>query len=130
MEGGVLSWRVKAVKVCVLIALLFSSGCAYSQWTQEDTYRHAALTALTVVDYSQTMKIAREPERYHEHNPLLGSHPSAARVTAHFIGAYALATAAAFALPAPYRKYFQYVAIGVETGCVANNFTIGLGFGL
>lgn len=111
------------------ILSLIVSGCTYSQWTREDTYRQAAVTAVMTVDYMQTMKIAREPDKYHERNAILGKHPSELQVTGYFIGAYALTTLTAMALPEPYREYFQYVVIGVEGACVANNLSIGLGIG-
>lgn len=113
----------------LLLACLILSGCANGGWSREDTYRHAAFTTLMVVDYSQTMEISREPDKYRERNPFLGEHPSEAAVTGWFIGTYAANTAIAMALPPRYRKWFQYVSIGVEVGCVANNFSIGLGFG-
>jgi hypothetical protein len=75
------------------------------------------------------MKIARNPNDYHEHNPILGSHPSEGAVTAYFLGSFLLTTGAAMALPEPYREYFQYGVIAVEGAAVANNFSIGLGFG-
>lgn len=106
-------------------------GCASrTPWTASDSYRHLAFTGLMVADYLQTMEIARNPDRYYERNPILGNHPSEGEVTAYFIGSYALVTAAAWALPEPYRDALQYVAIGVEAGAVANNFSIGLRFGI
>jgi hypothetical protein len=111
------------------IAALLLSGCVNGKWTREDTYRQAALTAAMTVDYAQTMRIAREPDKYHERNPIMGAHPSELQVTGYFIGAYALTTLTAMAMPEPYREYFQYVVIGVEGAAIANNLSIGLGFG-
>ena len=112
----------------VLIGIILS-GCVSGGWSRDDTYRHAAFTTLMAVDYSQTMKISREPDKYRERNPFLGEHPSEAAVTGWFIGTYAANTAIAMALPPKYRAYWQYISIGIETGSVANNFHIGLGFG-
>ena len=102
-------------------------GCV--GWTKQDTYRHAALTALFAVDYAQTMKIAREPDDYHERNPILGEHPSELEVTGYFIGTYALTTGVAMLLTPTYRKWFQYIIIGGQTAVIANNLHVGLGFG-
>ena len=109
-----------------VIALLLS-GCA--GWTRDDTYRHAALTGLMAVDYAQTMKIAREPEKYWERNPILGKHPSEADVTMYFASAYAIKTGVAMALPPEYRKWWQYSMIAASAGCVGWNLSIGLGIG-
>ena len=113
-------------KTAIVIALLF---CGCSNWSRSDTYRHAALTGLMALDYAQTMKIAREPEHYHEMNPILGRHPSEAEVSAYFASAYAIKTAVAVALPPEYRKWWQYALIGFSGACVANNLVIGLGIG-
>ncbi len=115
--------------VCMVLSLACVSCGAGGKWTRQDTYRHAALTTLMSVDYLQTMKIARNPDDYHEHNPILGKHPSEEEVTTYFISAYLLTTAAAIALPEPYREYFQYGVIGIEGVAVGNNLSIGLGFG-
>jgi hypothetical protein len=115
---------IKIVAVSMLLC-----GCAARNWTRPDTYRHAALKAAMTVDYLQTMRIAREPDKYHERNPILGKHPSELQVSAYFAAAYALTTLTAMALPPPYRGYFQYVVIGVEGAAIANNLSIGLGFG-
>ena len=113
----------------IAITALVLTGCVNGTWTREDTYRQAAFTVLDVIDYSQTMNIAREPDKYKERNPFLGKHPSEAWVTGWFIGTYAVNTAIAMALPPEYRKWFQYISIGAEAGCVASNISIGLGFG-
>lgn len=115
--------------IILTIAAMLTWGCA-SKWTAGDTYRHATFTGLMMADYLQTLEISRNPDKYYERNPILGNHPSQGEVTAYFAGSYALVTGAAMVLPAPYRDALQYVAIGVEAGAVANNFSIGLRFGI
>ncbi len=110
-------------------AAIMLGGCANNQWTRGDTYRHAALTGLMAADYLQTLQIARNPDDYHECNPILGEHPSPEKVTAYFLSSYAIITAASYALPADVRPWLQYAVIGVEAGAVANNLSIGLTFG-
>jgi hypothetical protein len=113
----------------LLIACLFLSGCANGGWSTEDSYRQAGVIALSGVDWMQTRKIAKNPDKYYEKNPLLGEHPSTEKVDVYFAASIAANTAIAMALPPEYRKWFQYVSIGVEAGVVANNFSIGLGVG-
>lgn len=110
----------------ILIITFFAFSCS---WSKADTIRHGAFTSLMIVDYAQTMKIADNPNDYHEHNPILGKHPSQAEVTAYFLTSYALVTALAVVLPTEIRPYLQYGAIGVEAAAVGNNLSIGLGFG-
>ncbi len=108
-------------------AVLLLIGC--STWTRQDTYRQAALTGLMAIDYAQTLKISREPDRYHEVNPILGNHPSAAEVSGYMLSTYLFKTAVAAALPVEYRKWWQYAMIGSSGACVGNNLSIGLGVG-
>jgi hypothetical protein len=81
------------------------------------------------IDYAQTMKIADNPDRWEERNPILGSHPSGKEVTAYFVGSYLVYTGIAAALPAPYREWWHYAGIGVQAACVGNNLAIGLNVG-
>jgi hypothetical protein len=75
------------------------------------------------------MKIAREPERYHECNPLLGRHPSEGQVAAYFVGSYIAETTLVHILPSNYRPWAQYVFIGISGVCVIKNFSVGIGVG-
>jgi hypothetical protein len=113
----------------LLIASLFLTGCANGGWSTEDSYRQTGFVALMGVDWMQTRKIAKNPEDYHEHNPLIGSHPSTEKVDVYFPVCIAAHTAVAMVLPSEYRKWWQYVFIGIEAGAVANNLSIGLGVG-
>jgi hypothetical protein len=114
-----------ATAACVIVA----TGCATGGWTKGDTARHAVLTGTMLIDALQTAKIAREPQRWQEHNPVLGRHPSEDWVAVYFGAAYLLTTLMAIALPPPWRAAWQYVVIGVETACIGNNMSIGLGVG-
>lgn len=115
---------------CLLIAFaIVITGCATGGWTKEDTYRQAAVVAVSAVDWMQTRKIARNPERYYELNPILGRHPSEAEVDLYFAASIAAHTAVSMALPPDWREVWQYLSIGFEYSVVAHNFSIGLGFG-
>jgi hypothetical protein len=115
------------IRLAFIACLL--TGCANGGWSREDTYRQTGFIALSGIDWMQTRKIANNPDEYHENNPILGSHPSTGKVDAYFAASIAAHTAIAMALPPEYRKWFQYVSIGVEAGVVASNFSIGLGVG-
>ena len=113
----------------LIIVCLFLSGCANGGWSTEDSYRQVGVVALSGVDWMQTRKIAKNPDEYHENNPILGEHPSTEKVDVYFAASIAAHTAVAMALPPEYRKWFQYISIGVQAGVVASNFSIGLGVG-
>lgn len=78
---------------------------------------------------AQTLRIADNPDDYHEHNPILGNHPSKSEVLAYFGVSYFVVTTAAIFLPPEIRPYLQYAVIGISAAAVGNNLSIGLGFG-
>jgi hypothetical protein len=117
------------VLITMFTLFVVQTTTASDDWSNEDYYRHAAVTTLKAIDFLQTMKIARDPQNYHEKNPILGRHPSETDVELYFIGTYAAQTALVYFLPSDYRTWAQYLFIGLSGACVINNFSIGLGFG-
>lgn len=110
-------------------ALLFASQaaqCAESDpWTQQDTYRQAAVLTALAVDAGQTLDIARHKGMY-EHNALLGLHPSRQWVEAYFLGAAIAHTYIASVLPASQRKLLQEGTLALELVVIGHNKSIGL----
>ncbi|MDA8141089.1 MAG: hypothetical protein M0036_20790 [Desulfobacteraceae bacterium] len=98
----------------------------------------AAYTSLHLADWSQTRYIAKHPEQFHETCPALGAHPSTksvdlwfgATLAGHYLLADLLPNKASWPVFGEVnpRKIFQCVTIGIEAGCVANNYSIGVGF--
>lgn len=85
----------------------------------------ALYIVLLVIDWRQTLTIARNPERWYETNPILGRHPSVLRVNVWFAivltaGLCAMALLPTFCL--------LIVAVGavVEGYFVFNNFRLGI----
>ena len=77
--------------------------------------------ALMVVDFQQTQNITSQYPRYRETNPLLGEHPSAVGVTAHFaLTGTGLALLSGKATCGQQRALWGAV-VAVEGFCVANN---------
>lgn len=114
-------WALIAIAIACL-------GC--QGWTRADTYRQAAATALLAADWMQTREIAAQPERFHERNPILGSHPAPGEVDAYFAASAAASWAVAAVLPRGFwREAFQYGLIGIELGVVAHNQLIGIRVG-
>lgn len=111
---------------------------AADPWTDGDLGREIFWQGLHLIDWGQTVKIARHPEDYYESNPFLGRHPEERRVHQWMISGAALHPIVTHILPRkvsvwgykiPLREPWQYVTIGMSLGCVVNNFSIGLGFG-
>lgn len=87
--------------------------------------------ALMAVDFQQTQNLASQPGRYRETNPLLGEHPSAVGVTAHFaLSGVGLALLSRKATCSQQRALWSAV-VAVEGFYVANNLHLartGRGF--
>lgn len=122
-----------------LLLLLFVAGTAHAgdDWTREDSYRQAALTALLVIDWGQTRYLVKHPIdpkqpdgtynwRKEGYNRFLGEHPSIGRVNNYIAVAIAGHAAISMLLPPDWRKGWQYVWIGLETDTVYRNHHIGL----
>lgn len=89
-----------------------------------------AYQVAAAADWMQTITIARNPDTWHETNPILGQHPSAAQVNAYFVACGLLHVAITKALPADYAAVWQFVTISVEAGFVTHNRSLGIGFSL
>jgi hypothetical protein len=119
----------------ILIMLILSSSCfadefnfrEYYKWTDADTNREVAFQVLNVIDWRQTVYIARNPDRYYEINPLFASeYPSEGEVNWHFAANALLHPLVSIALAPPYRSYWQYFTVGFTGAAVANNARIGI----
>ena len=126
---------MKMISTIIICTILFSFSIVFAEdWTKEDTYRELTWTALLIMDYSQTMNIARHTDKYQEYNPILGSHPSRSSVNMYMLSAALLHPIISYLLPPKSEKWkyinrenFQYITIGVEIGAVANNIGAGIG---
>lgn len=88
-----------------------------------------ALTAIAVLllilDWRQTLQIARDPGR-RELNPILGPKPSVGRVNVYFAAWVGVLIAGAFLLPHIAALVLMLVVIAVETWTVSRNYRRGL----
>lgn len=116
------------MKTALFIILTVTSLCAIAadDWTTEDTYREAAYLAVDAVDWAQTRNIARNPDKWHEQNGVLGEHPTVSQVDNYFISMAVAHVVIAHVLPADYRSAFQYITLGAEISCVGHNIVIGI----
>ena len=125
----------------LLCALLLACSMAHAEglkfpesmwgkdWTREDTYRQGVLTALLIVDWGQTLYIAKHPETYREvgtAKSFIGEHPSVGKVNSYFVFGIAFSAAVSILLPPDWRKGWQYIYIGYEFSYVQNNRSIGI----
>ena len=99
---------------------------ALDEWRPADTNREATYLVLHALDWGTTLDIVDHPDTHHEHNPVIGSHPTRGEVN-RYMAITALAhVAIARILPTRWREGFQYITIGMEVLCVGNNLNLGL----
>jgi len=86
----------------------------------------AAFIAALVMDWHQTRTIARNPDKWHEYNIILGKHPTPAAVDRYFAIALLLQLALVHQLPDDVALKFAAGAAVFEGLVVARNYKIGL----
>jgi len=123
------------MKGCILISVFFIVGCAGMRgprdpWTTTDTVLQVTYSALHIMDWSQTLHIARNSEKYYETNPILGEHPSTGRVNTYFAVTLLANTVIPMHLNKPYRNIWQGIWIINQYTYVQHNRRISIGITL
>ena len=85
-------------------------------------------TALIVADWSQSLRIADNPRRWREFNPLLGRHPSEGRVNTLFSLAV-VSNGGALLLPKTPRRIWYAAVTALEVFAVIRNLSGGVSIG-
>lgn len=81
---------------------------------------------LDIIDWGQTLNIADNPDKYYEHNPILGDHPSRGEVNRYFVAGMITTTLIYKLLPEKYADLYIKGMIGMEVYYVGNNYHIGI----
>jgi len=113
------------MKNLLALLLLLPALANADDWTTADTQRELVFAALMVADAAQTHDIARHPNM-EEINPILGKHPSNAKINVYFAASMAAQYLIAQALSDEYRHAWQYAGIGFEFAIVQNNYKLGI----
>lgn len=120
--------KVKIVLAALIVLLVATDGHTSDPWSKGDILREVAYEVLLVMDWKQTRYIANNPDKYHEVNPLLGTHPTASEVD-RFMAAQALGhILVTHFLPSSWRPAWQWVSIGEKGNMVWLNYRIGIEF--
>ena len=114
------------MKIIAILFILLPMTCFAEDWSKQDTYREVTWQVLHVVDIGQTRDIAKNPNRFHEINPILGKHPSVEKVDRYAIVSSLVHFGISYLLPKKQREWWQYVSIGISTRLVSHNYNIGL----
>src|SRR5258708_17782859 len=97
----------------------------FSDWTIEDKARQGLYYGLLGADWAQTEKYSRDPQRYHETNPLIthftGPHPSRGQINNIVAGTALGHLLLMTTLPSEWRKFIQELSILGEGAVVLTN---------
>ena len=114
---------MKTLKFVVILSTLVSMmvGCSSFQMSKTEMLTDA----LIVTDWYQTKRISDQPV-YHEHNPVLGEHPSSESVATYFVSSLILNFVVHRYLDKKYIPYYQTAIIASESGVIIDNYNIGI----
>lgn len=110
----------------LLLPVMLGAEEWFEPLNRNEVIAETAFVGLAVLDWNQTLQIAKHPDRYSETNPVIGHHPSTERVNLLMPAGIVLHALVTYALPRKYRPFWQYVWIGEETACVYQNWKSGL----
>jgi len=79
------------------------------------------LWMVLVIDWAQTRTIAKNPWKWTELNPIIGSHPSLAKVNTYFVIVIALSFVLYW-----FPIWLVSIFVAVEAVVVVRNFTLGI----
>lgn len=116
------AWRAFALLLALALPV---PAIAFDPMSDDDLRWQFAYTALHLADYGQTGDIANHPG-IRELNPLLGPHPSRARIRNYFAATLLAHWAVTYALPAEHRRKWQAATITLEAVVVSRNAYLGL----
>ena len=116
----------RAALVILAFVLFPSLGQAADPWETTDYALAGAALAALAVDWGQTRHIAKNPSRFSETNPILGTNPSVGKVNAYFVGSMVGTVAIAHVLPSDWRTLFLSGVLAVELGVTQQNRSLGI----
>lgn len=96
------------------------------EWDKTDSLLLGTAVTLLAVDWNQTRTIARNPDRFHETNQILGNHPSVGKVNGYFATAIIGTVGVAMALPSEYRKFWLGGITVLEVSVTQHNRSLGI----
>ena len=122
-----LAWNAAHTNEVAALLALLTPVAARAEWrppTSGETALFVASQVAVLADIRTTLDIKNHPGGF-EKNPVLGRHPSDAKILA--LGGLSMAVQAAawYALPSPWRNVLSGVMLTVEIGMVANNVSGG-----
>jgi hypothetical protein len=118
------------VGILVMVAQCARADEHYGNFVKSQPVEEFVFDASLAADMLTTADIKNHPNLI-ETNPILGQHPSDAKIAVYAASAALLHAAVTYELvsqdvPKPVIRAWEYLSIGVEAGFVAHNYSIGL----
>ena len=113
----------------IILAFLLFAGCAHYKpdpWTKNQVILQGVATGLKIIDFGQTLDIAKNPDEYYEINPIIGKHPSTSRVKKYFYASLITQPIITYLLPTDYREAWLGANIVISFYLVERNYGVGL----
>lgn len=112
--------------IFIILIFLLPSLVYAGSWDKTDTILEVTWQGLHQIDWAQTRYIAKNPDKLYERNPIMGRHPSIGKVNTYMGISAIVHPIVSYILPKPYKRYWQYISIGVSGGCVLHNTNVGI----
>jgi hypothetical protein len=110
----------------LLVAAAAAAQAQSQAWTALDYTLAGGAATMMALDWAQTRYAARHPSHYSERNPMMGEHPSTAKVDQYFALASLLTVGLTYVLPRRERRLFLSGVLVVETSAVVSNYRVGV----
>ena len=123
------SKSLKKIKFIVILCALFfvpSISWAFGSWNQETTARELCFLFSLSTDWKQTLDISKNPDKFSESNPILGSNPDERKVHMYFASCAISHALIAYMLPPKYSRLWQVTWIGIQSSVTDHNKNNGI----
>jgi len=117
---------MKMIKYLLFMLFTFNASSALAgELTPLEEKRQYLVYATLAIDAAQTLDIKNHPE-LHESNPILGRHPSDAKIVTYFVAAGYAHYSITKALPTEYRAAWQYGWAALQIATIVRNRKLNL----
>ena len=112
--------------ITLLLILLFPITATAEDWSDTDSALEISWQIIHSIDWLQTISAMKQPDIYHDNNPVMGKHPSLDKVDSYMAISAIGHLAISYLLPKEYRPYWHYLTIAISGTCVINNINVGV----
>ena len=118
--------KLKKTIPAILLATFISVPANAEPMSKIDWAFQGVAATTIILDWRQTRNIVDNPNKFYEINPMLSKYPHKDKIDAYFLGSLIGNTVIARLLPNPYRRIWQIITIGYESGFIIHNVRLGV----